>query len=129
MGFTPKHFTVWTEIPARDLDRAIEFYKTVFQIDLARDESGPNPMATFPVADLNDGIAGHVYLGEPASNGAGPTVHFAVPDRLEDALARVSPAGGSVASEIIGMPFGRFAYAIDSEGNSIGLFSPAKTDD
>ncbi len=129
MAFKPKDFTVWAEIPVADLDRAVAFYNAVFEIDLEIDESGPNPMAMFPVEDLKTGVGGHLYPGRPAVDGAGPTVHFAVPGRLEDAIARVAPAGGRVMSEPIALPdAGRFAYCLDTEGNSIGLFSsePAK---
>lgn len=122
MSFKPENFTVWSEIPATDLDRAIAFYNKVFDLDLQKDTSGPNPIAMFPTADAN-GVAGHIYPGKPAENGNGPTVHFASPDKLEDALARVGDAGGKVLSDVITIPAGRFAYCLDSEGNSIGVFA------
>ena len=122
MSFTPEHFTVWTEIPVSDLDRAIAFYCTVFGIELTKDETGPNPMAMFPTSTPG-GVAGHLYPGKPPMDGAGPTVHFARPDKLEAALERVSEAGGTVLSEIFTIPPGRFAYCLDTEGNSIGVFS------
>jgi hypothetical protein len=79
-------------------------------------------MAMFPIASPS-GVSGHLYPGKPAGADAGPTVHFACPDKLEDALARVTTAGGKVLSETIEIPAGRFAYCLDTEGNSIGLFS------
>jgi len=121
MAHAPQHFTVWAEIPVTDLDKAITFYNTVFDLDLKRDDSGPNPMAMFPTADGN-GVAGHLYPGEPARTGSGPTVHFAVPDKLEDAMKRAADAGATVTGEPIPIPAGRFAYATDPDGNSIGLF-------
>ena len=122
MSFTPQNFTVWAEIPVTDLDRAMNFYETVFHLDLKKDESGPNPMVFFPTAGKG-GVAGHLYPGKPVADGSGPTVHFACPDRLEDALERVSEAGGKVLSEVISIPAGRFAYCLDPDGNSIGVFS------
>lgn len=122
MTFTPDHFTVWAELPTKDLDRAIKFYNQVFQLDLKKDDTGPNPMAMFPTKN-NTGIAGHLYPGKPAADGAGPTIHFASPDKLEDALERVTQAGGKVLSEVITIPAGRFGYCQDTEGNSIGVFS------
>jgi len=122
MSFTPENFTVWAEIPAADLDRAIGFYSKVFDLDLKKDETGPNPMAMFPTAN-QAGVGGHIYPGKPAPGGAGPTVHFASPDKLEDALRRVGEAGGKVLSDVITIPAGRFAYCLDTEGNSIGVFS------
>lgn len=122
MSFKPENFTVWSEIPATDVDRAIAFYNKVFDLELQKDTSGPNPMAMFPTSNPA-GVAGHIYPGKPAASGDGPTVHFACPDKLEDALARVSDAGGKVLSDAISIPAGRFAYCLDSEGNSIGVFS------
>lgn len=123
MSFKPPHFTVWSEIPVTDMDRAIAFYDAVFKTELTIDESGPNPFAYFPVADTEAGIAGHLYPGKPAGDGTGPTVHFACPDKLEDALERVKKAGGDVVSDIIAIPSGRFAYCLDPDRNSIGIFA------
>ena len=122
MTFKPQHFTVWSEIPVTDMDRAMTFYSAVFNLDLKKDETGPNPMAMFPTSDMN-GIGGNLYPGKPAGDGSGPTVHFVCPDKLEDALARVKGAGGEVVSDIISIPAGRFAYCKDLDGNSIGVFA------
>lgn len=122
MSFTPENFTVWTEIPVTDLERAIAFYNTVLDTELQKDETGPNPMAMFPTASKG-GVAGHLYPGRPAADGTGPTIHLACPDKLEDALERLSYAGGKVVSDVITIPDGRFAYCRDTEGNSIGLFT------
>ena len=39
------------------------------------------------------------------------------------ATVSVTDAGGTVLSEAIEIPAGRFAYCLDTEGNSIGIFS------
>lgn len=122
MSFAPEHFTVWAEIPVTDLDRAITFYNTVFKTTLVKEENGPNPMAMFPTKDQK-GVAGHLYEGKPAPEGTGHTVHLNTPDSLEESLERVKQAGGKVVSDIISIPVGRFAYCLDPDGNSIGLFS------
>ena len=122
MSFTPPNFTVWTEIPVTDLERAMTFYGTVFKTELKKDTSGPNPLAMFPTAG-QEGVAGHLYPGKPAPEGTGPTIHLATPDRLEDALQRFEDAGGKVVSAVITIPEGRFAYGLDPDGNSIGVSS------
>lgn len=122
MTFKPPHFTVWSEIPVTDLDRAIAFYDAVFNLELTKDEAGPNPVAYLPTSDSN-GVAGHLYPGKPAGDGTGPTVHFACPDTVEDTLTRVKDAGGKVVSDVIEIPSGRFAYCLDLDGNSIGVFA------
>ncbi len=118
----PLHPIVWVEIPVTDLDVARRFYEAVFGWKTTLETGGPNPMAAFPSSDPSKGVAGHLYPGTPASSG-GPTVHLAVPGKLEEAVVRVWKAGGKVLDrppETI--PPGRFAYALDPDGNSIGLF-------
>ena len=122
MSFAPDNFCVWFEIPVTDLDKATAFYNTVFKTALQRQDTGPNPWVMFPVGD-QEGISGHLYPGKSAADGNGPTVHLACPDALEDGLARVKEAGGQVVSEPITIPSGRFAYCLDPDGNSIGLFT------
>ncbi len=124
MTFVPKNFTVWAEIPTRNLKQAMEFYSKVFNLDLSIDESmGPDPIAMFPMAGP-ESTSGHIYPGKPAGDGSGPTVHFTAPDSLEKTLERVKEAGGQVLSDPIKIPAGRFAYCTDLDGNSIGVFHP-----
>lgn len=124
MTSTPANTLIWGEVPVRDIDRAMAFYGTVFGFDLTRDDSGPNPMAMFPNAPGT--AAGHLYPGEPAAPGTGPTLHLGVPDTLEDAATRCERAGGTIKSDPIPLPMGRFQYALDPDGNSIGLFEAQK---
>ena len=78
-------------------------------------------MAVFPAAS-NDSVAGHLYPGKPAAAGSGNTIHLRSPEPLEAALDRVRDSGGKVLSDIVTIPAGRFAYCLDPDGNSIGLF-------
>ena len=119
---TPQNSFVWFEIPVTDMKRSKAFYDAVFLTDLQEDNTGPNPMAIFPVADMKTGNSGHLYPGKPASGGSGSTVHLAAPKPLEDSLERLKKAGGKVISDIVAIPPGRFAYCLDPDGNSIGLF-------
>ena len=115
---------VWFELPVSDLDRSIRFYGAVLRRELRRDDTGPNPLAAF--TDMGDaGVSGHLYPGTPAARGNGPTVHLAVPDGLDAASERVRAEGGEVVSPPIEIPAGRFVYATDPDGNSIGLFETA----
>ncbi|SMX43557.1 VOC family protein [Actibacterium lipolyticum] len=123
MSFKPTNPTVWIEIPVTDMTKGIEFYKTVFNFEFKVDETGPNPVAMICAAGP-DGVAGHLYPGKPSADGDGPTVHLAVHDTVEEAMDRLVNAGGTEVSPVITIPPGRFAYAQDPEGNSIGLFEP-----
>lgn len=109
----------WTEIPVTDMDRACAFYASVFGWKMEIDTSGPNPMAVFDGRD--EAAGGHIYPGTP---GQGPTVHFALTGTVEAAADRVTAAGGKVMGPIVDIPSGRFQYATDLDGNSIGLYQP-----
>lgn len=113
--------TVWNEIPVANLDRAVSFYNKVFGYEMTIDKSGPNPMAV--LGSQMEVSGGHLYPGKPS--GDGPTVHLALPDSLEDGARRCTEAGGEVLGDPIQIPSGRFVYARDTEGNSIGLFEAA----
>ena len=122
MTFVPDNFNVWMEIPVSDLDKAVSFYNEVFKTELTRvADMGPNEFAMFPAKDR--GVAGHLYPGTSAARGTGPTVHLACPDTLEETMERFARAGGEIISDPVAIPAGRFAYGIDPDGNSIGLFA------
>ena len=112
---------VWAEIPVSDMERAKKFYEIVLEAPLQDDTTGPNPMAMLPYPG-GVGAAGHLYPGTPAQKGEGITAHLAVFSELKDAMGRVEKAGGEVVSDVITIPAGSFFYAIDTEGNSLGVF-------
>jgi uncharacterized protein len=120
--FTPQNSIAWFEIPVSDMNRAKAFYSAVLQNELKDENMGPNETSVF-VYEGGQGISGHLYPGKPAAKGAGSTVHLYVPSPLEDSLERVKAAGGEVVSGIVKIPPGRFAYCLDPDGNSIGLFT------
>ncbi len=125
MTYTPQNATVWIELPVSDLAQAITFYEAATGLALKREQMGPNETAIFQAADCVASVAGHLYEGKPAGDGTGPTVHLAAQGKLEDAMERVTAAGGQVVSPAIGIPAGRFFYATDPDGNAIGLFETA----
>ncbi|MEY8830787.1 VOC family protein [Sedimentitalea sp. XS_ASV28] len=120
MNTTSEHALVWAELPVRDLDKATAFYAETTGGTLTRQEDGPNPIAVFQTPGR--GVALHLYPGEPAGDGRGPTLHLSSVGTLEDTLERVKQAGGEVISPIIEIPPGRFFYTKDPDGNSIGFF-------
>jgi predicted enzyme related to lactoylglutathione lyase len=122
MGFTPEHFVCWAEIPVTDMEKGMAFYSAVTGAELELDTSGPNPMANLRPRDMMAGVGGHLYPGKPAANGEGPTIHLVAEGRLEDTMERVTTAGGRVVSPPITIPPGRFFYAVDPFGNSVGFF-------
>lgn len=120
-GFIPENAVVWAEIPVTDMARAKAFYAAVVGNDLTNQESGPNPMSVF-TSKTRDAVSGHIHPGKPAAHGTGPTIHLGV-EAVEAAMERVSANGGEVVSPVIEIPAGRFAYCLDPDGNSFGVFS------
>ncbi|MEO1637855.1 MAG: VOC family protein [Pseudomonadota bacterium] len=110
---------VWGEIPVTDMEKSVAFYNKVFGYEMEIDNSGPNPMAT--LGGLENTAGAHLYPGKPAPD-SGNTIHLGLEDSLEAGMARCTEAGGEVVSPPIPIPAGRFAYAKDLDGNSIGLF-------
>lgn len=118
----PVNAVVWAEIPVTDMDKSKSFYAAVTGHELNHEKNAPNPMANFACKDVMQGVAGHIYPGKPAAGGSGNTIHIAVAGKVEDAMERVTESGGKVVSPVIEIPAGRFAYCLDPDGNSIGLF-------
>ncbi len=114
--------TSWVEIPVSDMEKSVAFYNAVFGYEMTIDNSGPNPMAV--LGGLMESGGGHLYPGKPAPE-SGHTIHLGIKDDLEAGMARVKAAGGEVVSPAVTIPAGRFAYAKDLDGNSIGLFEAA----
>jgi len=69
-----KHNIVgWFEIPVLDMDRAVRFYETVFEIKLDRRQLGPLEMAWFPWVEGGMGSSGSLVRSEfhkPSENGS-----------------------------------------------------------
>ena len=127
MSKMPQNSIAWFEIPVSNLDKAKSFYATVTGYALKDQDMGPNKTAVFGYSgsedmDASNAVSGHLYEGKPAARGTGHTIHLEV-GNIDEALKRVGPAGGEVVSDIIPIPAGRFAYCLDPDGNSIGLFS------
>ena len=109
------------EIPFEDSERAATFYRDALGWEVGGTADLPYRLVTAGPA------------GEPGADGAliargdvhrSPVLVVGV-ESLDDALARVEAAGGTVVqgrNEIPGV--GWSAYVRDPEGNTIGLFEP-----
>jgi predicted enzyme related to lactoylglutathione lyase len=112
------------EIPVTDLDRAVEFYTSVFGHGFERVSIDGNDMALFPNSEGAGGTSGALAKGESYVPGtAGARVYFTVAD-IPATLARAVAAGGSVlyAETAVGN-IASVAEIQDSEGNCIALYA------
>jgi predicted enzyme related to lactoylglutathione lyase len=118
------HTITWFELPAADLDRAVDFYRAVLQAEIRKEIFGKMPNGIFVTASRAE-VTGALVQGEgyvPSSTGAVVYLNARTPDDLDQILARVEPSGGKVIlpKTDIGEP-GFIALILDSEGNRVGL--------
>ena len=127
MSKVPQHSLTWFEIPVRDLERAEAFYGQVLNQPLKREPMGEATLSVFPKGE--DGVGGCLFASPqgPAPSTDGTLVYLDAGPSLDEALARVTLAGGRVALPRTALPegMGFFAHFIDCEGNRVGLHAMA----
>lgn len=110
------------EIPVTDLDRAIAFYQTVFDIELRRESVDGYEMAFFPRDDNSPGASGALAKGDvyrPSLEGT--ILYFDVPN-IDLVLERAQAEGSRVLYEKTDLGAAGFVAEFeDSEGNRIAL--------
>lgn len=115
----------WTEIAVTDMERAVLFYQAVFRTLLHRENFGGSLQAVFPHAEDQPG--GALFKSDHFQPGrSGTRAYMNVgEEKLDDVLARIEQAGGKMDFPVVdlGKGIGFIAGMIDSEGNSVGLFS------
>jgi uncharacterized protein len=116
-------WTSWIEIPALDLDRAISFYASVFDISIQKVDLGVLKMGVFPHGDVGAALCQHPEYRPSATDGL--LVYLNASPDLQPILDRVEPAGGRIVrpKTAISPEHGFMALFTDSEGNRIALHS------
>ena|ERR1700744_5413211 len=121
----------WFEIPVSDMRRAKKFYETVLDIQLvsAKAEGDMEAMELFP--RLSEGSMGRtdVVSGSlikasrlhPAGDGI--LIYLNANPELDEAIARIVPAGGKVLLPRTKNPAGYVCIFEDTEGNKMGLYA------
>ena len=110
----------WVEIPAVDFDRAVEFYNSVFKLNLKKEDFGQEKMACLP---NGEGAISYAPNFKPSKNGI--MVSLTVADTIEATIQRIETNGGNILQsktkiEAEGRDY--FAICTDSEGNKIGIY-------
>jgi len=123
-----KNAVGWFEIPVTNMDRAVKFYETVFDIRLARNNFGTLEMAWFPEVENGMGSTGSLVFNteyyKPSLDGI--LIYFtAQSGDMSIELDKVEKAGGKIAMprKQISEEYGYMALIIDTEGNRIALHS------
>lgn len=122
-----KNAISWFEIPTTDLDRATNFYETIFETRLIPMEMPNFKMRMFPLEDMM-GIGGalsHATGFYTPSDSHGPLIYLNANPDVQIILDRIENAGGKIVvpKTEISPEYGYMGVFIDSEGNRIGLHS------
>lgn len=116
---------VYFEIPVTDIDRAIKFYKSVFNFTFEREIIDSNEMALFPFEEENTGISGALAKGEiykPTNDGV--VIYFNT-ENIDKTLKIAIESGGQMLyPKTSNGDLGFVAEFEDSEGNRIALHQP-----
>jgi uncharacterized protein len=117
----------WFEIPVSDMDRAIKFYETVFDLKLSRHKMNAEDMAWFPYTEGAGAPGSLVYQPDyykPSADGT--LIYFtSLSGDLSNELSKVESAGGKVLQQkkLIAPDVGYMGLFLDTEGNRIALHS------
>ena len=115
----------WFELYVADMDRAKAFYAAVFGFEFTRLES-PIDLWAFPMHPGGHGISGALARIDGLDpGGSSVLVYFTCADCAVQA-GRAASHGGTVVKPKFSIgQSGHIAHLRDSEGNMIGLHSPA----
>lgn len=120
-----QHIFTCCEIPALDLQRAMDFYQKVLGVTFKHDQMDNVEMQIFEAAP--DSVSGMLVKGDGYIPSATATVpYLSGGEDLTPALERAKALGAAVVfpkTAIHDGECGYFAQFIDSEGNRIGLYS------
>lgn len=121
-----KHNMVgWFEIPVSDMDRARQFYETVFKIDIKIVDFGGMLMGWFPDRGDVIGAQGTLIKQETYIPSQEGTLVYFISNDVQNELDRVESAGGIIyqPKTQISPEHGFMGVFIDSEGNRIAIHS------
>jgi predicted enzyme related to lactoylglutathione lyase len=117
---------MYFEIPVLEMDRAIQFYQSVFEFEFEKQMIDHYEMALFPFSDKHSGISGALAKGDvyqPTINGV---IIYFKSSQIDKTLQRATAHGGKILYPITDNGIGLVAEFEDSEGNRIALFQPKK---
>jgi len=113
----------WFEIPVSDMDRAMRFYASIFDVKMGDPfEMNGSTMCFFPFDSDAKGATGTLIQHEtytPSHKGA--LVYFSVKE-INDILPRIEESGGKIINSKMSIgEHGFVAHFEDTEGNRIAL--------
>lgn len=115
----------WFEIPVLDMDKAVKFYKEVFEVEFDMMDMGPLQLAMFAGSDRETyGVTGALTKGDGYAPSAEGSVVFFASEDVNTPLGKIEAAGGKilVPRTSIGK-HGFIAHFLDCEGNHVAVHS------
>lgn len=116
----------WFQIPATNLDRAVQFYAEVLKVSFHRMENPMGKHAFFAMDRLETPQTGGeiVQSAENKPSSDGVLIYLNAPGGLDVVLGRIETAGGRILAPKMSIGENGFiAVILDTEGNRIGLHS------
>lgn len=118
---------VWAEVPVRNLDRAIQFYQTVFDAQPAAAPHDGAQRTTTLTPFGNAGFPGFSLNRTKRFNPGdhGPLIYLDAGEDMTVYLRRIDQAGGHVITPKTPLngDAGSYATFLDTEGNLLALYS------
>jgi uncharacterized protein len=116
----------WFEIPTTDINRAQQFYETIFGITMIPMDMPNIKMRMFPLDDMMTQVGGALVDSggfHKTSATDGPLIYLNANPDVQHVLDKVVEAGGSimVPKTEISPEYGFMAVFIDTEGNRVAL--------
>ena len=113
----------WFEIPVTDMERAIRFYNSIFDISLTQMDKGDLQMSSFPFVEGAYGAGGalvkHPEFYTPSAHGV--LIYFGTDD-IPKVLSVVAECGGKILQKKKQITANTYmGLFLDSEGNRIAL--------
>ncbi len=119
------------EIRVDDFQRAQKFYHDVFGWQFS--QSGGVPYEFYMIDTVKQGEVGNQEGGmrkreKPLASESDVSgyVCYIMVEAIDAALEKIAHHGGKVTSPKAQIPAGYFAYALDTEGNTFGVWEVAK---
>lgn len=116
----------WFEIPTTDINRAQQFYETVFSITMITMDMPNIKMRMFPLDDPMKGIGGSLVdsggYHKPSAT-EGPLIYLNGNPDVQVLLDKVEAAGGKIvlSKTEISPEYGDMGVFLDTEGNRVAL--------
>ncbi|MFQ5575453.1 MAG: VOC family protein [Anaerolineae bacterium] len=108
------------EIPAKDPEKVVAFYTTVFGWEIKKWDGPQDYWLVTTGKEGEPGIDGAIYSPNEMMSQVVNTIGVA---SVDDFMAKVKAGGGRTLTEKMSVPgVGYLAYCADPEGNMFGIF-------